>query len=229
MSESTRDDSARRSFAPIASALKLAALVGMLGLATCSGPEGRSLEELVRDGGLYFEPETMQPYTGVAFATFEAESDVVAKRLNLWNGAYRGPFERYFRDGDLSSMESYVDGVRHGPYRWYFESGELFEEGTYEDGRRDGPYRAYWQTGDLYEEGTYRHGEFDGPRRWYRNGRLVEMVTYDLGIMDGLYERYLDDGTLDLKGMLQAGNPCGVWFEAERTISYPACGSYETE
>jgi hypothetical protein len=210
-------------------ALKVIALTGMLALTTCGQPDGRALDELVRDGSRYLEPETMQPYSGVAFATFQGQPGAVAHRLNLWNGTYHGPFESYFRSQNLSAKESYVNGVRHGPFEWYFESGELFEEGTYVEGRREGPYRAYWETGDLYEEGTYLDGDFDGPRRWYSGGKLVELVTYRRGVIDGLYERYREDGSLDLKGMLQNGSPCGVWFEDDRTITYPVCGIEVTE
>lgn len=210
-------------------AIKLIALAGLLAVATCARPDGRDVGELVREGGIYFNPETMEPYSGVAFATFQGQPGAVAHRMNLWNGTYHGPFESYFRSRNLSARETYVDGVRHGPFEWFFESGKVFEEGAYQNGRREGPYRAYWEDGALYEEGTYLHGDFDGPRRWYSEGRLIEMVTYRSGVIDGLYERYREDGTLDLKGMLLNGSPCGVWFEDDHTITYPACGAYVTE
>jgi len=229
MSGPTYHHTERSSSFPFRGALKFAALAGMLALATCGRPEGRDLDELVREGGRYLSPETGQPYSGVAFATFQGQPGAVAQRLNLWNGAYHGPFESYFRGQTVSAKESYEAGVRHGPFEWFFENGELFEEGEYANGHREGRYRAYWESGDLYEEGTYVAGDFDGPRRWYVDGRLVEMVTYREGIIDGLYERYLDDGSLDLKGMLSNGNPCGVWFEGDHTITYPLCGMWVTE
>lgn len=196
----------------------------LLALTACSGREGRPVDELVLDGGRYLEPETMQPYSGLAFATFNDQPSVVAQRLSLRNGTYHGPFEAYFHNRKLSAREYYEDGVRHGAYRWYFEDGKLFEEGTFENGRREGPYRAYWDTGDLYEEGTYRNGAFDGPRRWYKDGRLIEEVTYRDGVIDGLYERYREDGSLDLKGMLEDGEPCGIWFKGDQTVRHAACG-----
>ena len=141
-------------------AMKLIALVGMFGLATCSQPDGRALDELVREGGLYFNPETMEPYSGVAFATFQGQPGAVAQRLNLWNGTYHGPFESYFHDRSLSAKESYLNGVLHGPFEWFFESGELFEEGTYVDGRREGPYRAFWEDG-AEPQGKQRHHQIE--------------------------------------------------------------------
>lgn len=211
-----------RFFAPL--------LVGLASLAmTACGPDERPVSELMRVGDVFLNPETMEPYSGIAFATFDDRPDVVRKRLSLRNGEYDGPYEAYFENQRLSSKEIYEDGIRHGPYEWYFQNGQLFEEGTYRDGHLEGPYRAYWENGDLYEEGTRRSGRFDGPRRWYMDGRLVELVTYRRGVMEGLYERYLEDGTLDLKGMLYDGTPCGMWIEGDRTISYPACRTRVTD
>lgn len=201
----------------------------LVALAACERIEERPVEDLVRKGDVFLDPETMKPYSGLAFATFDDQPGVVAKRLSLREGTYDGPYEAFFENRRLSSKEIYRDGVRHGRYEWYFENGQLFEEGTYVEGRLDGPYRAYWENGDLYEEGTYRGGRFDGSRRWYRDGRLVELVTYRYGVIDGLYERYLDDGTLELKGMLVDGTPCGMWIESDRTIPYPACSTRITD
>lgn len=197
--------------------------------ASCSKSGERPVDELVRMGSVFLDPETMEPFSGIAYATFDDHPDVIAERLSLRDGTYDGPYEAYFVNRRLSSREIYEGGVRNGPYEWYFENGQLFEEGTYHDGRLDGPYRAYWENGDLYEEGTYRQGRFHGARRWYIDGRLIELVTYRDGVIHGLYERYREDGTLDLKGMLREGTPCGNWIEADSMIPYPACETRLTD
>lgn len=209
--------------------LKLSAILFVLALPFFFSSGERSIEELLRDGSLYLDPGTHEPFTGVAVATFRDESSAIAQQLGISGGAYDGPFDSLFDNARISSKETYESGVRHGPYEWYFENGQLFEEGTYEHGRLEGPYRAYWETGGLYEEGTYRRGEFEGPRRWYSEDRLVELVTYRKGVIEGLYERYAEDGSLDLKGMLYDGDPCGTWIEQDHTITYPACGVRVTE
>lgn len=201
-------------------------LVPLLAVTTgCERSTERPVDDLVRQGNVFLDPETMEPYSGLAIATFDDGRGAVSRRLTLRDGTYDGPYEAFFENRRLSSKEIYRDGVRHGRYEWYFENGQLFEEGTYVEGTLEGPYRAYWENGDLYEEGSYRGGRFDGPRRWYIGGRLVELVTYRDGVIDGLYERYLEDGTLDLKGMLREGTPCGMWIEGDHTIPYPACST----
>ncbi len=204
--------------------------IGVLLVGTaCTEPEPRPVAELLRQGDVFLDPDTFEPYSGTVFATFDDQPLVIAQRLSLRDGAYDGPYEAYFENRQLSAKEMYENGVKHGPYEWYFENGRIFEEGTYHDGHLDGKYRAYWDSGDLYEDGTYNHGEFEGPRKWYLDGRLIELVTYRNGVMDGPYERYSEDGTLDMQGSLLAGAPCGVWKEGPATVRYPSCSDSATD
>jgi len=208
-------------------ALALTLVTATVAISACRGAGEQSVAELIRQGDLFLDPSTLEPFSGLAFASFDDPS-TDARRLRL-APAYEGPFGEAVAGRRLSSKETFRNGVKHGPYQWYFPGGQLFEQGTYVEGRLDGPYRAYWENGELYEEGTYRRGQFDGPRRWYLEGRLIEVVTYHRGMIDGLYERYLEDGALDLKGELDNGEPCGVWIEGDRAIPYPACGTRVTE
>lgn len=196
-----------------------------LALFACEGPDPRPVDELVLKGDVFLDPETLEPYSGPVFATFDDEPDVVARRARLRQGTYEGPYEAYFANARLSAKEIYRAGRRHGPYEYYFESGRLFERGSYRMGLLDGPYEAYWESGELYEQGTRRAGEFHGPRRWYLGGELIEVVTYRNGVIDGPYERYAEDGALEARGTLRDGRPCGTWLEGGRMTEYPACGA----
>lgn len=201
----------------------VAALGLIVAAAACGEPAPRPMEELVRQGDVFLDPQTLEPFTGTTFSTFEGQPLVVSERVSLRDGAYDGPYEAYFANRQLSRKEYYEEGRRHGPYEWYFDNGRLYERGTYSYGFRNGPYEAYWESGELYERGTYVNGEFDGPRAWYFNGTLIELVTYANGVVDGLYERYGEDGALELRGILLEGRPCGHWLEARATIAYPPC------
>jgi antitoxin component YwqK of YwqJK toxin-antitoxin module len=189
----------------------------------CSEPNPRPKDDLVRQGTLYLDPATLEPYSGTVFTTFQGSPPRIEQRASLRDGHYDGPFEWYFGKGQLSLRELYRDGRKEGPYEWYFESGRLYERGTYRNGRLDGPYEAYYESGDLYEKGSYLAGTFHGPREWYLDGRLIELVTYVGGRIDGPYERYTEHGVLDLKGMLENGQPCGTWLEDGGEITYPSC------
>lgn len=200
-------------------------LFGALG---CSEPTPRPKDDLVRQGTVWLDPQTLEPYSGTVFTTFQGSPPRIEQRASLRDGHYDGPFEWYFGRGQLSLRELYRDGQKEGPYEWYFESGQLYERGTYRNGALDGPYEAYYESGDLYEKGTYLAGAFHGPREWYLDDRLIEVVTYENGRIEGPYERHAADGSIDLKGTLVDGQPCGEWLEDRAFITYPPCGSLES-
>jgi MORN repeat variant len=206
--------------------IRAAVLLVLLTGAGCSVQEPLPKDELVRKGGVYLHPLTLQPYSGPVFTTFAGTPPRVEERASLRDGHYDGPFEWYFGQGQLSLREVYRDGKKNGPYEWYFESGKLYEKGTYQDGVLEGPYQAYYENGQMHERGTYRAGAFDGPREWYLGTRLLERVTYSDGRIDGPYERYTERGELDLRGTLHDGQPCGEWLEAGARIDYPACSRF---
>ena len=195
-------------------------LVAALG---CSGPTPRPKDDLVRQGSLYLDPQTLEPYSGTVFTTFQGSPPRIEQRASLRDGHYDGPFEWYFGRGQLSLRELYREGRKEGPYERYYESGQLYEKGTYRDGLLEGPYEAYYESGDLYEKGTYLAGAFHGRREWYLDDRLIEVVTYANGRIEGPYERYATDGEVDLKGTLEDGQPCGAWLEDGATIDYAPC------
>ena len=224
MSETDRyDDPVPRPLSRFSAATRLLAALAVLAGLGCAERNPRPMDELVRQGDVFLDPETLQPYSGPAFSTFDEQPLVIEKRLSLQDGTYDGPYEAYFANRLLSSKEFYHNGRKHGPYVWYSASGRLFEEGTYHQGVLDGPYEAYWESGELYERGTYLAGNFDGSRAWYSEGELIELVTYANGVIDGPYERFDVDGTLDLLGVLRNGVPCGTWLDGLATIDYPSC------
>jgi antitoxin component YwqK of YwqJK toxin-antitoxin module len=192
-------------------------------LLACSAPAPRPKEELLRQGSLYLDPATLEPYSGAIFTTFEGAPDRVVQRASLREGHYDGPLEWYSGEGQLELRELYRDGTKEGPYEWYFESGQVYERGFYIDGRREGPYEAYYESGELYERGSYRAGAFDGPREWFQDNRLIERVTYADGRVDGPYERYGEDGAIELSGTLRDGIPCGIWLEHGATVTHESC------
>ena len=198
-------------------------LLVLLGAVGCTGPIPRPKDDLVRQGRVHLDPQTLEPYSGTVFTTFQGSPPRIEQRMSLRDGHYDGPFEWYFGRGQLSLRELYQDGRKEGPYEWYHESGQLYERGTYRNGRMEGPYEAYYESGDLYEKGSYFAGAFHGPRQWYHDDRLIELVTYEYGRIEGPYERYTADGSVDLKGLLHDGQPCGAWLEDGATITYPNC------
>ena len=89
-------------------------------------------------------------------------------------GKKDGPFESYYRSGQLKEKGTYRDGELEGLCEEYYKNGQLSEKGTYKDGEPHGPFEGYSKNGQLEWKGTYNMGEECG--EWIEDG---ETVTYD--------------------------------------------------
>jgi antitoxin component YwqK of YwqJK toxin-antitoxin module len=89
-------------------------------------------------------------------------------------GKKDGPFESYYRSGQLKEKGTYRDGELEGLSEEYYKNGQLSEKGTYKDGEPHGPFEGYSKNGQLEWKGTYNMGEECG--EWIEDG---ETVTYD--------------------------------------------------
>ena len=94
-------------------------------------------------GPQYLDPETLEPYSGLAYRMSEDDSTQIVLRVNLRDGRFHGDFE----DFDPERVE---EGVG------------LYETGTYRDGQREGRYEYFYPSGVLRGRGTYENGLGEG-------------------------------------------------------------------
>jgi len=67
---------------------------------------------------------------------------VVPKRWRqLLRPVKRGYRKVYYTNGNLKTVNTYVNGVLNGPVKAYYKSGALKEAGVYVNGKTDGPYK----------------------------------------------------------------------------------------
>jgi antitoxin component YwqK of YwqJK toxin-antitoxin module len=109
----------------------------------CADPIPRNLDDLPMQGPQYLDPETLEPYSGLAYRMSEDDSTQIVLRVNLRDGRFHGDFE----DFDPERVE---EGVG------------LYETGTYRDGQREGRYEYFYPSGVLRGRGTYENGLGEG-------------------------------------------------------------------
>ena len=73
----------------------------------------------------------------------------------------------------ISLLSDFLFGKKDGPFESYYRSGQLKEKGTYRDGELEGLCEEYYENGQLEWRGTYNMGEECG--EWFEDG---ETVTY---------------------------------------------------
>jgi antitoxin component YwqK of YwqJK toxin-antitoxin module len=74
----------------------------------------------------------------------------------------------------MGFLSDFLFGKKDGPFESYYRSGQLKERVTYKDGEFEGLCEEYYKNGQLEWKGTYNMGEECG--EWFEDG---ETVTYD--------------------------------------------------
>ena len=117
-------------------------------------------------------------------------------------GNRHGPFEQYYRNGQLEVRGTYNDGKANGLYEAYYENGQLKEKGIFENGEKSGVWELYNENARLSEKLTYKKGLLIGPyEEYYKNGQLMKKGVYNGSDrdQDGSYEEYYENGQLKKK------------------------------
>lgn len=71
-----------------------------------------------------------------------------------------GPFEKYFKNGNVSSRFTYKNGKINGKSLRYFDSGPLKSSIDIVDGKKHGKLNTYWKSGTKKREDNYMNGVF---------------------------------------------------------------------
>ena len=106
------------------------------------------INNLIDRGGLLYEPNDDQPYTGKVFDFHESGQ----KKLD---GKYR-------------------NGLRNGKWTYWAENGKKVKEETYKDGKEDGLWTWWYENGQKKEEVTFKDGEMISGKKWNKDGSVME-------------------------------------------------------
>ena len=112
--------------------------------------------------------------------------------------------KEYYDNGQLKSIENYVDNIEHGSFIYYYENGTISAEGTMKNGELEGAYSEYNEKGQLKEFTTYKNGDKDGAfKRFWETGELKEEGTYRKNADSwnepfkiGVYKKYHPNGDM---------------------------------
>ncbi|WP_339846988.1 hypothetical protein [uncultured Dokdonia sp.] len=143
-----------------------------------------------------------------------------------------GPFEMYYRNGQLQTKGSYASEGFYsmdGPYEDYYSNGQLRSKGVYKENRSVGSWMGYWENGQLKSKTTYSsEGVIISNTEYHNNGNLRLDATYtDKGDFTGNLNIYYEDGTLFTSQEFDAlGNKKGVYTSFYKNGSIKEQGEY---
>ncbi len=115
----------------------------------------------------YYAKGSTEPYTGVLYAQYP--------------------------DGQMESVQDFVDGLGQGKFKNYYRNGNLKEIGTYHQNRVEGPIEKYREDGSLLAKGTYKDWRIKVGNWIYYDatGNIREQVDYgEKGSIEEVKEYY---------------------------------------
>ncbi|NOT52503.1 MAG: hypothetical protein HOP10_14635 [Chitinophagaceae bacterium] len=77
----------------------------------------------------------------------------------------------FYPNGNIESVEEYLDGRLNNNQKIYFANGQLRYDRNYKIGSWDGISKDYAESGQLLEEGLYRSGKEIRTTQWYDTSR----------------------------------------------------------
>ncbi len=105
--------------------------------------QGKPNPHYPREGGLYLDPRTLEPYTGPVLELHKVDRfgrtlvppgkvgipQTVKSQGTLKAGKWDGRYLEYYDDSNLKWGFTLKDGVRHGLYAYYHRDGIPIEKG----------------------------------------------------------------------------------------------------
>jgi antitoxin component YwqK of YwqJK toxin-antitoxin module len=136
------------------------------------------------------------------------------KQMSFYNssGKLIGEKTSYFKNGNVSEIETLIDGKDQGIKKEFYENGQLMQVMLLEfvEGER---FVTSSTLIDFYDqEGNQTASKGKGiVVRFHKNGETKEKGAYDEGQKSGAWMFYHDNGQLDELGSFENGKRIGEW------------------
>ncbi|MFN4952311.1 MAG: toxin-antitoxin system YwqK family antitoxin [Flavobacteriales bacterium] len=113
------------------------------------------------------------------------------------SGKINGEFKTFFKNGNIETIETDINGIANGAYRKYFENGKLKEEGNFNNNKVHGIVKKYNESGNLLYEVNCDKGIKNGiEREFFTSGITKKEFQYKNGKQDGLCKDYYENGNI---------------------------------
>jgi antitoxin component YwqK of YwqJK toxin-antitoxin module len=193
--------------------------------------------ELDLNDGLYFQPNTIAPYTGLAYEEHEkgkkkAHIPIKDGKINgkvkgwekngekIYEAEYKmgvmfGTEKQWYATGAKKLQISYLNGKPDGVCTEWFKNESKKSEGYYTSGKEESDHYWWYSTGEKDQLVSYKNGVVQGKvLNWYRNGQLKLEKEFKNGLEDGVTSEYFESGQQKSKAVFKDNNPHGetrIW------------------
>jgi hypothetical protein len=186
-------------------------LIGIISFVTACSQKRVLIEELTKAGGLFYS--NSKPFTGVAFSVKRGygvayNPNQISQEIEFKNGKEDGKTIMYHRNGKISYLTTFKEGIKNGIYESYDESGDILNKGNFKNGKAEGEWIIWLNGGEsssppVFVKTTYKEGKRFGTSIYYTNffktknikeNYVITRATYDNGkLIDGDVEEDILD------------------------------------
>ena len=171
--------------------------------------------------GLYFQPNTMEPYSGLAYEDFSNGKKKM--HIPIEKGKIHGKVREWAKNSEKVFEAEYINGVQQGIEMQWYASGRKKLEVNYLDGVADGTCTEWYENEVKKSVGFFKQGKEEGEHNWwYSNGAKDQTVNYKNGLAEGVVKNWYQNGQLKLKSQFKNGKKDGTtteWYAVGQKMS----------
>lgn len=147
--------------------------------------------------------------------------------LSNTNTPYSGINTTKGKDGRISSITSYLNGLKHGDSFVFYENGQIWKKIQYKNGKIHGDYIFYYENGNIDFTNSFFDGQPISQKNYYKNGNLKFEFSYLDSYVHGTYTAYFINGAKAYVGYKEKGKFEGKVKYFNRNGSLLAIETYE--
>ncbi|WP_346880744.1 energy transducer TonB [uncultured Algibacter sp.] len=128
-----------------------------------------------------------------------------------------GPFESFYKSGELKTSGQYREGKKIGMWQDYYKSGKLQKKYTYNNGKNTGVQENYYKSGELKNktvklktEGFIKKGFYEGGVLFYEM-QLSRKSKSDFLVKNGLYHEFFKNNNIKVETNYKNDQLVGSW------------------
>lgn len=163
---------------------------------------------------LFFQPNTVDPYSGTAIEEFPGGKKKL--QVPIKAGRIDGVVREWAKNGKKVYEATYVSGQQTGKETQWYANGSKKLEIAYLNGKPEGVCTEWFKNGKKKSEGLFGNGLEEGEHQWwYDNGQQDQIVFYKNGLTEGTVKSWHQNGKQRLMSDYVSGKQHGVskeWY-----------------
>jgi len=162
--------------------------------------------------GLFFQPNTIEPYSGIAYEGFPSGKKQM--EVPIKDGKIHGKVRQWERNGQKIAEMEYDMGVKVNQEKEWYSTGNEKLLVSYLNGVPNGVCKEWHKKGTKKSEGYFEKGLEEGEHFWwYPSGKKDQMITYENGLANGPVKSWHMNEQLKMESNYKNGKIDGKMYE----------------